>query len=499
MNNLNSVISSLSKDDYIQFKAFLEKKNKRGDAKNIKLLKILRQNNLDTKTICQQLYATTSCDAYHALRKRLFKSIIHFSANASINNENSSEMEVIKYLLAARNFLQQKQFNIAYTILNRAEHMAIEYHMFPLLNEIYNTKIQFAYAYPSTNLNVLLQKLNTNKAKHTQEDQLNILYSTLKYKLAHGDRLDFKTMLHNTLQDVNLDILNTLSFKSLYQIISIITVSAFASNSYLKIEDFLTTTYTSILNYKNKEKQPYYHIQILYHLANVSFRNKKFDASLRYLEKMLALLHSYKEKYYNTFNLKYHLLLSLNYNFSNRQDNAITVLEPFTKVKHPDIETVLDMHLSLIMFYFQKEKLKKAQQLSTALYHSDNWYTTKVGAEWVIKKNLIEILLYIDLGYTDLVYSKLQSFKRRYSTYLKNIEQIRVITYLNLVEDYFKNPYQITSTEFKQKVEASFKWLNHKEEDIFVMSFYAWLKAKMEKTSLYKSTMNLINHTQLQQ
>jgi hypothetical protein len=41
-------------------------------------------------------------------------------------------------------------------------------------------------------------------------------------------------------------------------------------------------------------------------------------------------------------------------------------------------------------------------------------------------------------------------------------------------------------------VKDSFEWKVRIEEDIFVMSFYAWLKAKMEKTPLYQTTLDLV-------
>ncbi|MBC3757877.1 hypothetical protein H7U19_05635 [Hyunsoonleella sp. SJ7] len=498
MNDLNTIVSSFSKEDQLRFLSFLEKKNKRRDAKNVELFKLLGHADLDSKDICFQLYGKQNSGAYHALRKRLFQSIIHFSANSSLEDENSIQMDVIKYILASRNYLQQKQFNVANKILRKAELIAIEHHLFPLLNEIYHTQIQYAHAYPSADLNDLIQKFNKNKEKHHLEDQLNIVYSRIKQKLSKDDTSDFQSILDDTLKEFNMDIISKLSFKSLYQLISIVTVSAFATNDYLKIEAFLIKTYNTILSYKDKERQPFYHIQILYHIANTLFRNKKFEASETFLEKMHQLMLLHKNKYFNTFKLKYHLLLSLNYNYTNRQSMAIQSLEPFVNLKHPDIESILDIHLSLIMFYFQKGELKKAHQLFSKFYHSDKWYTQKAGIEWVIKKNLAEILLHVELGNIDLVESKLLSFKRHYLGFLKSIGQSRVVTYLNLVEQHYKNPEKVTSEQFKDKVETSFEWIEPEQEDIFVMSFYAWLKSKMDKEPLYNTTMELVKRAQFQ-
>jgi len=148
------------------------------------------------------------------------------------------------------------------------------------------------------------------------------------------------------------------------------------------------------------------------------------------------------------------------------------------------------------MIYFQKGDLEKARQIYTKFYHTDNWYIQKVGKEWLIKKNLIEILLHIELQNIDLVESRLLSFKRNYFKFLQEINQKRAITYLNLVHEYFKAPETISSLEFKNKVENSFEWVGGQHEDIFVMSFYAWLKSKIEKEDLYHTTLKLVQLSQ---
>jgi tetratricopeptide (TPR) repeat protein len=203
-----------------------------------------------------------------------------------------------------------------------------------------------------------------------------------------------------------------------------------------------------------------------------------------------------KNKHYSNFKLKYHLLLGLNYNYSNQQEKAIHLLEQFKIKKHPDLESLLDIYLGLIMFYIQKGDFKNAKQLFSKFYHTDKWYVEKAGTEWTIKKNLIEIILHIELGHIDLVESRLKSFRRTYSNYLKQIKQQRVLTYLNMVENYYKNPEQVTTIKFKEKVEASFEWLEARREDIFVMSFYAWLKSKMENKPLYSTTIELVQMAQ---
>jgi len=500
MTNLNDIISTLSTEDRQSFVIYLEKKNKRLDTKNIQLFKLLIKNDLSPKEICIKLYTTENKVAYHALRKRLYQSIIDFIANISLDEEKATDMQIIKFVLASRTFLLHKQYKVAYKILDKAEALAKENHLFPLLNEIYHTKIQYAYANPNINIDDLIDRFNNNQKNHIIEDKLNIAYAKIRQGINEfalsSQFVSFQNLVSDTLEKYDIDIKKSMSFKSLYQLMKIVSISAFATNDYLKIEPFLINTYQVLLNHKNKEKQLYYHLQVLYLIAYTLFRNKKFEESLEFLENLKVLMMQNKQKHYRSFKLKYNLLLALNYNFTNQQNKAIGILEPFLNRKHSDLESLLDIYLSLVMIHFQKGELYEARQIFSKFYHTDKWYISKVGKEWVIKKNIIEILLHIELGNIDLVESRFLSFKRNYFKFLTEINQERAITYLNLVDEYYKTPENVTSENFKTKVENSFEWVGGKQEDIFVMSFYAWLKSKMEKEDIYQTTLSLVQISQ---
>ncbi|MBC3847522.1 hypothetical protein H8K90_14085 [Winogradskyella echinorum] len=493
---LNSIISTLSLEEQQKFTTYLEQKNKRKDTKNIKLFKLLAKDENDSKTICTQLYNTNQSNAYHALRKRLFQSLIDFTANKNLEDENSIDMQIIKYILASRTYLLKKNYDIAYKILDKAERLADEHLLFPILNEIYHTKIQYASNYPIIDLKELITKQKENQKRHQLEDQLNIVYAQLKSALNaisyEGKIINFEDILQNTLKDYDIKLNESLSFKSLYQILAIANISALVTTQYFQIENFVLRSYKILKSKKNTNKQLYYQIHIVYIIANTLFRNKKFESSLKYINEMEQLMLLKRSAYYKDFILKKTLVEALNYNYNNQQEKAIELIELIIETKHKDIESMLDLHLSLFMFYFQKEDFLKAKSSSSQFYHTDQWYIQKTGIDWVIKKNIAEILLYIELQEDDLFYSRLKSFRRRYSSYLKKIKQFRILTFLNFAEQYYTKPKRILTKEFKNKLETSFQWTTVIEEDIFVISFYAWLKNKMENGNLYETTLKLL-------
>jgi len=492
-----SIIHSLTQNEQYQFISYLKQKNKRKDTKNIELFKLLCEGETDSKKICLKLYGSDKKNAYHALRKRLIDALIDFTANKNLEDENSIDMQIIKYILASRTFLLQKNYATAYKLLDRAEQLADAHSLFPILNEIYHTKIQYAPNYPKANLNALIAKQSENRKKHHLEDQLNSVYAKLKTVLNslnyQGQTLPFETVLNQILKDVDIELNESLSFKSLYQILAIADISAFITTKYYEIEDFVLRSYTILKNKKDTEKQLYYQIHIVYIIANTLFRNKKFDVSITYIDEMEQLMHHKGQLHYKDFILKHTLVKALNLNYSNKHEDAIALIEAIINKKHPDIEALLDLHLTLLMFYFQQEDFKKAKSVVAKFYHTDKWYIEKAGMDWVIKKNIAEILLYIELQDDDLVYSRLKSFRRHYANYLKQNSQQRILDFLKIAEQVFIDPQLLKVASFATHLKSAFETNTTINEDIFVISTYAWLKGKVKHKTIYQTTLDLIN------
>lgn len=496
MFDVYSIINDFNQNAQQQFIGYLKQKNKRKDTKNIQLFKLLSEGETDSKQICFQLYGSDNKNAYHALRKRLIDALIDFTANKNLEDENSIDMQIIKYILASRTFLLHKNYSTAYKLLDRAEQLADEHSLFPILNEIYHTKIQYAPNYPNVNLNDLIAKQSENRRKHQLEDQLNSMYAKLKTVLNslnyQGQTLHFETLLNQILKDVDIEFNESLSFKSLYQILAIADISAFITTKYYEIEDFVLNSYDILKKKKETDKQLYYQIHNVYIIANTLFRNKKFELSMTYIDEMEQLMHHKRQLHHKDFILKHTLVKALNLNYSNRHQEAIALIEFIINKKHPDIEALLDLHLTLLMFYFQQENFKKAKSIVAKFYHTDKWYIEKAGMDWVIKKNIAEILLYIELQDDDLFYSRLKSFRRHYANYLKQNNQQRILDFLKIAERIYNAPHLLKDASFATYLKSKFEINTTINEDIFVISTYAWLKSKVKHKTIYQTTLELI-------
>ncbi len=494
MNSVSGIIKTLTLAEKEEFTLFLKKKNKRHDTQNIQLFNLLKNDDIN-----YEITVYKNKPALYALRKRLYQNLVEFIANKRFENDTSEERDVLKLILVSRTFFEHSQHKAAFKILEKAEVKALGIERFNLLNEVYHTYIQYAYLNPFIDFSALVRKYEINQQKFLQEEQLNLAYASLRMELAKikdgTANVDFHQALHHTFAKLSISLEERMTFKSLYQILFIANEYAAFRNKYHEIEPFVATSFRFI-NTKTElaEKHLFYHINILYFMANMLFRNKKFADSKAYLDKMEAEMKKQDNVYFKQFENRLLLLRSLNENYSGNSATAIRMLEDaLNSVAKNEVTDVLDLQLSLAVFHFQQNELRKVQQIIKTFSGSDAWYEKKKGTEWAIKKNLVEILLYVELEHTDYVISRLSSFKRRYKKYLTELHEERVLVFLSFVERFLYEPGYLTSEELVSQADSLFQWRPQREEDLFVMSFYAWLKSKIEKRNVYEVTLELVN------
>ncbi|WP_010178921.1 hypothetical protein [Aquimarina agarilytica] len=498
MNTLYSIIQHLTLEERSAFLFQLKKKNKRNDTKNIQLFKLLEKGNTNNAELSILLYGKKTCGAFHALCKRLHDSLIDFVAIQSFSNESSEELEVLKLLMASRVFFEQKKHKIGFKTLRKATLQAKKLNLFSILDEIYYTQIQYAHEDPSVDLQQCINQLTENKIALQQEENLNLFYAIVQNQLTNNSKSTEEIISENLLK-FNISPTQNLSYKSLFKILEITTKSANINRDYNSILGFIEKNYQALhQNERQASKQLFYHIQVLYYMANSNFRSRNFNNCQHYLELMAIQMQEQNNKYYSRFIPQYTLLKTLWLNYTNQPQKAIDTLTHFNFKKHTDqISYVLDLKLCLIVCLFQQSQFKIASGLINQLDHSDTWYTQKASMIWVIKKNIIELLLHMELDNFDLVFSRLKSFQKKHSKYLKEKNESLVLNFVKCIGQFYFNDKNTNTPKMINEVQKISNALNPKTEDLFNLSFFAWLKAKIDKTDLYETTLKLINNPKL--
>ncbi len=484
MKQIKAIADLLSVEEKRDFLLFQQKKNRRGDTKNEALFKLIASG--ETEDLDLQLYGKPSKNSYHALCKRLQDSLIDFVATKSFSSETSEELAILKLLLAARIFFEHKQYKVAFKTLTQAEKKATALDVYAILTEIYHTKIQYAHLDTTVDLAQLKAVCKKNLQHFQQEQQLNMIYATIRQELQQSQNLSVDVIMKNAFADFTITIDTSLTYKTLFQLLQLTATAAKIQTDYYSNLPYMEQLFALVSAKKEPtEKHLFYHIQILYLMAVAHFRNKNFEEASALLSQMETAMKQKNNTYYSRFSEKFVALKGVNLNYKGNAAEAIELLQ-----KHQN--TSLDIALSLLMSLFQQKEYAKAYDVFKNMNHSDVWYEKKMGWIWVLKKSIIEILLLIELDKLDLVLSRLQRFQKKFNKKLKGIGETRVLNFMKLVALYYEKPFDVTSEAFYNKVESSFEWIGKEREDVFVMSFYAWLKAKMEERDLYEVTLELV-------
>lgn len=493
---LIDIISNLTKEEQAKFVAHLKKSRGTGDSVKLKLFKLIQEGKTPYKLLSKKVYGVENKVAYHQLRKRLFKELIDFIASERFNKEEEHVLEIKNLILTSKHLIENKNYSPSFKLLKKAEEKAKEENEVELLNEIYNLSIQFAHYNLEGELQEVVKKLEKNRIQMIQESNLNMAYAVVKEKLQEyhnqGLQTDFNELLEEVFDRFGITQQSGSNYKTLYQLVQIVAANANVTKEYQQVAPFVTEWYNQIQrSEEEKNRHTFFHIKLLYFIANVYFRDKNFEESNAYLTKIEKLLDANK-KYRKVFETKLLVLKALNTNYLGKNELAKSIIETAIP-KKPDLRNkdMLDAMIVASMIYFHQNNFKKVQSIYAQMQASETWYTKTMGAPWVMNKNLIEILTHIELENIDYVESRLESFISKNKTYLAQDQRASI--YLKYLKISYSHPDKVQTEEFKTTFFNSVEQKPRLREDIFVLSFLAFLKAKMLGQETYKTTLDLVD------
>lgn len=493
MDSLSELINLLNTNDKKLFRQFLQRKNKRRDVKNLALLDLLETDDIGNLNKLHD--RNKNNNAYHALRKRLQDSLLLFLSQKTFES-NTDAYDALRLVVAGRFLLENGTAKIAFKCLDRAELLAEHLEQFNLLNELLLLKIQYSHLAGAEALEPLTLRVMQNQAHMQREARLNLAYAFLRQELQEihlkGKIVNLTTLMITTIRKYKIAEQDLMTYKSIYQILFIASEYADIQQNYGLIERYVKRT-NQFLEVQTIKKQAYlfYHISILYYLANYYLRQKNFAKSGSYLKEMMALMET-DSRYLKLFYLRYQLLSALKLFFTGFATNAITLLHQSLsnatqRSKPEDIE---DLRICLAMFLALRGERGSLKQL-TLLTRTDAWYEKKMGMLWTIRKNLMEILVHAQFDNIELAMSRLNSFRRRYKKYLLKTSEERVLLFLKMVEKYLLKPDVAFEPAYKNEVLSLLGRPENK--DVFTLGFIAWLVARWERRTAYEVALTLMD------
>lgn len=477
MDVIYDLTSLMDDADKKEFVLFLKKKNKRKDTKNIMLFFMFQNDDIKQQKNKEVL---SNRGAYHALRKRLYANLILFLSNKSFEKNNSVAHEALRLLVVSRFLLENQQPKPAFKCLDKAEHLASTLEQYSLLHEILQTKLDYIHWNKKEKVQEISDRLIQNQEKLMKEARLSVVYASLKDAFTRsqqsGEIIDLKGQIKNLISHYRLSNEDLLNYRSLYQMLSLANEYANIRQNFSLIAPYIQMA-VGLIDHKEGyvPHHLYYHIAVVYYLANYCFRKKMFLESMEYLQQMNGLMQDQNGKYKTSFHLRYHLLKCLNLHFTGYTSEAVRIVQDleahFTKKTRPDeAADVYLCHAMLLAHQQNRVALKKIGQLM----HTDAWYERQLGMLWTIRKNLMEILLHAQFCNLEYALSRSRSFKRRYRKYLVEVGEERVWHYADLVEKYLLKPELAHDRLFGEKIKKMLE--DDQNQDVFSMEFLYWFR-----------------------
>lgn len=502
MDAIREIIHTLTDEEQKEFRHFAQRQRKRTQRKDLELFDLFKKKEvLKPAAVITKLYGTTAKkEAYHGLRKRLLKQLTDYIVLRNLETDSAAVSSAMGQLSLARYLFDQRSEELAWKYLQKAEQLATESEQYDLLNAIYNLQIEKSAILPDLDLDHLIQQQRHNKKLADEDERANMANALVKRELLRmrreGEDIDFAAVIDRQLSAFNLKEAMTERPKLLFNLISMSRSAILVKKDFYNFEPFL------IRNYERLEKeigftarQQNYRLSFLYMIAHTLYRNKKFDRSISYLDQLNELIQKEGKAYFSLHYANYTQLYAANLFFKGELESATTLLLGLLEDKKVRLQTEdqLNITVNLGIYYFHHNTLKKAHAMLLSIYHTDKWCEKVMGKEWVLKKNLMEVLLYYDMEHTEVAESRMRSIERNYAHLLDQPVYQRVKVYMALVRQLIFNPETIRTLAFEERVEGSFQWVPVEQEDIQAMAFYAWLKSKMIKKPFYDTLLDLVS------
>lgn len=491
MDDLSAIIHSLDAKEQSEFERFIQRNRRKEQRKDLDLFKALAAGKGGEKDLFAQL-GIPNANAYHAVRRRLYQHLSDFILLRSVQGEEGVLSQVNGMVSVARHLSEAGSEKVATKILKRAEGLAVKNELFEALNTIYLTQANMPKLRGALSMDELLGRYLENQQKLVLSERIAIAKGSLKEKVQQfktgGQEMDLRAILQESLGAFELQDEMMGSPKLTYSLLETIRESVIASKEFHSFEPIVESAYTSL-----KDMSDHHNIaRILYMLAHAKYRNKRFEASMENLAALDRELEQCGKLFSRQMRHKMLQLQAGNHLFLNGLEQSIAIAE--TLVQDPFFEERgrNNARLNLVVYYFFQQEPEKARKTMSALQRSDKWYKENMGIEWLLKRDLTELLLFHELNETDLVSYRIRSINRRYKDLFQQNIYKRVETFIGLVKEYVENEMLIDLKALEEKTELSWEWLPKEEEDLQAMMFFAWFRSKLNKRGMYENVLELM-------
>lgn len=486
MDLIREISLTFSKKSHRNFVKFFTRKRPSSSRKDVQVFEEL-SNYYKSNSYTKLPYKGAA--NYHAIRKRITKELINFliieNTESKFKSNNREGM-----ITLAKYFIDFKKYSESWEVLNKEEKYSDESNDYLNNLKIQRLKLEILPYYPDGDFNLIKKKIIKLQKKQAQVDEFQLYFIQMKNlfieKIKKGDvtfsskeykksLLEFEN-LKTEINDPQIHLKNIeiirveFAIKKNYDDLAIILENYYREldfeldnfkhqNYYANIEYIMSYTYLDIRDFSNSKK----HLERLHHL--MLLENKIFYS---YLGRYIAI-----DSFIKVFDHQINEAINVIQDAISQYNEKLNLRESF------------NLLLNLSALLLVNHDYKQANKLLNEFNRSDSYYQKTMGREWLLRKEMIRALIFLELKHIDLAEKTLISIKHKYNDLFASKQYKMVFPYIKALERFINEPQTIDLKELKSLE----KVFDFKREKVFkdprLILFYAWLKGKYTNQKTY--------------
>ncbi len=491
MDYLERIINSLDQTEKKEFQHFIQRNKRRAGRKDLALFKLYCRKEVPLVKEQIKLLEIPNKNAYYSTRKRLYAHLSDYALLKTNEEDGTVGSRVRGLYNIAVHLFDRGLDRLAWNILHKASELGVKNRLYAELNAIYLLQVDKLHLQKKLNLFDVVRAYESNRDLLIQAEKVALFQAELRQNMIQASRsgmeIDLKQILQRIIAQNSLGKDVTQDPGLLCTVMRTIRDSAVYSKQYLSFEELTESLYRGLQD----KSQAEYNVQLLYMIAHSKYRNKKFESSQEYLDRLKQELSQCSKTTQRQMSLRITLL-----------DAAIDLCIGSVKTAIDKLESLLKLQLSgrqecnailnLSAYYFYTQDYKMAHRTMLRLRHTDTWHEDQMGVEWLLKQKMIELLIFHELEEVDLTESRIRAIKRKYTDLLSSPRYQKASAFLELIQTYNQKLGDIDPAELEQRIEVSWEWLPKDQEDLQAMMFYAWIKSKIVDEPSYEVLLDLL-------
>ncbi len=487
MDLIKEIVITLSDVDKKEFEQFLTRKRPGKNRKDVEIFSHLYSLYNSSKV---QKNDFSGNQNYHAIRKRITKSLTNFLIlKKSISEQKINKREGVVLMILY--FIERKKYEVAWNLLDKEEKNAERINNIDLNLKIQRLKLTILPYYNQEKFPIIKKKMIDLQINQAKIDELQLYFiqirNELKLKISEGN-VDSPTETIKQAIKQYKNIKNDYNNPSIHLKVIEIIRSEYIINRKFKVfekvvQDYYNEIPTEVFNdvsYVNTLAQ------IEYIMAYTFLNTRKFKKSLLHLNKLFLLIEQ-SEIVKMNYEAKFIAIESFIQVFDYRIQEAIDSITLFLKNKKNTItvQEYLNLSLNLAAFLITEGSYSNAVKILNFMFEPDSYYQKEMGREWLIRKDMIMAIAQLSLGNIDNCLRIIKSIEDKHNKMLSINQYSMVIPFIELLKLYIDNPNEVNHkvlNQFENKI-------NLQKEKIFkdprLIIFYSWLKSKYLKKEAY--------------